>query len=93
MSADPIVVWGVRTAFVLLSLALIATVARLVKGPTTPDRVVALDLVATLVIGFVAASTVLSGDEVFLRIAVVVALISFLGTAAVADYLERQGEE
>jgi multicomponent Na+:H+ antiporter subunit F len=62
---------------------------RLVRGPTTLDRVVALDLIGLLAMGFILAFTILSGRRVFLDVAVIMALIIFLGTVAFARYLER----
>ncbi|PLX22997.1 MAG: pH regulation protein F [Ignavibacteria bacterium] len=73
----------------MLVLALLLTFARLWRGPDLADRVVALDLVAVLVIGIIAAHAVLTGDAMFLNAAGVTALIVFLGTVAFARYLEK----
>jgi multicomponent Na+:H+ antiporter subunit F len=73
----------------LLSLALVLAFARLVRGPSAPDRVVALDVISSLVIGMIAVYSVLTREPLLLRVAAAVALISFLGTIAVARYLER----
>lgn len=74
----------------ILSLALIFTLARLISGPRLASRVVALDLLTIIGIGLIASYAVLTDRTVFLDIAVVLALISFLGTVAFAYYLERQ---
>lgn len=74
---------------VLLALAMLLTLVRLVKGPTTPDRVVALDLMAIIAVGMVAVQTVLTGEFLLLRPATVLALVGFLATVAVARFLER----
>lgn len=74
----------------LLSGALLLTFGRLLRGPSLPDRVVALDLLSTVAIGFIAAYTVATGQAAFLDVASVLALISFLGTVAFAYYLEKQ---
>lgn len=75
----------------LLSLAALPAFYRLVRGPSIPDRVVALDLMATLVIGIVAVYAVLTGQAAYLDVAVTLALIAFLGTVAFAYYLQRGG--
>lgn len=65
---------------------------RLVRGPTVPDRVVALDMVGTLIIGIMAVYAVRTRQPVVLDVAVVIALILFLGTVAFAYYLERRAQ-
>jgi multicomponent Na+:H+ antiporter subunit F len=76
----------------LLSLAIIMTFVRLVRGPSLPDRVVALDLMATIGIGFIAVYAVATDQPVFLDVGTVLALISFLGTVAFARYIERRAK-
>jgi multicomponent Na+:H+ antiporter subunit F len=53
------------------------------------DRIVALDLMATLSIGFMTLFAVETGKTLFLDAAMVLALIAFLGTVAFARYLEK----
>ncbi len=54
-------------------------------------RVVALDLMASLSVGFIAAYAVLTEQPLFLDVALVLALIAFLGTVAFAFYIEKGG--
>jgi multicomponent Na+:H+ antiporter subunit F len=74
----------------LLSIALFLTFIRLVQGPSLPDRVVALDLMSTLGIGIIAAYAIATDQPVFLDVASIMALITFLGTVAFAYYLEQR---
>jgi multicomponent Na+:H+ antiporter subunit F len=62
---------------------------RLARGPSLADRVVALDLIAFLAVGFVATYTVASGQPAFLEAATALALIAFLGTIAFARYVQQ----
>jgi len=80
------------TTFVIpiLSVSLLLVFIRLVRGPSLPDRVVALDLTATLVMGIIVSYAIATDQPVFLDGAVVLALISFLGTVAFARFLERR---
>jgi multicomponent Na+:H+ antiporter subunit F len=55
-----------------------------------PDRVVALDLIATLVVGITILYAIYTGAAVILDVAIVFALIAFLGTVAFASYIERK---
>lgn len=73
----------------VLSVAMLFAFFRLVRGPSLPDRVVALDLMATLVIGIVAAYSVATGQSAYLDVAIILALIAFLGTVAFAYYIQR----
>ena len=79
------------SALRMLSVALLLAFVRLARGPSLPDRVVALDLVSILAAAIAATYAVAAAQAVFLDVAIVLALISFLGTVAFARYVERQG--
>ncbi len=79
--------------FAALSISLVGGVIRLLKGPSLPDRVVALDLIAYIVIAFIAAYSIATGTADFIDAAIVVALIAFLGTTAFARYVHKAGHE
>lgn len=64
---------------------------RIGRGPTAPDRMVAIDILGTVVVGFVGILTAITGKEYLLNVAIVWALISFVGTLALAKYLVRGG--
>jgi multicomponent Na+:H+ antiporter subunit F len=72
-----------------LGVALIVSFIRLVKGPTLPDRVVAMDLIGVLVVGLIVVLAGRSGVQATLDAAIVIALVGFLGTIAYATYVER----
>jgi multicomponent Na+:H+ antiporter subunit F len=54
MTAPLLLDWALDVAIGLLSLSLLITVARVVVGPTLPDRVLALDMLVAVAIGFIA---------------------------------------
>ena len=83
--------FAANLAFLLLSVGAIATTARLVLGPTLADRVVATDLLLTLLVGAAAVEVARTGDGTYLTVMLIVAVVGFLGTAAVARYVERRG--
>lgn len=64
---------------------------RIARGPTAPDRMVAIDILGTLVVGFIAILTAMTGKEYLLNVAIVWALISFVGTLALAKFLVGKG--
>ncbi|MFG6666911.1 monovalent cation/H+ antiporter complex subunit F [Halomonas sp. HNIBRBA4712] len=76
---------------VIMGLALILTFVRVVRGPSLPDRVVALELFSTTVVGLVGVYAVQSGVASFLDAAIVIALMGFLAAIGFARFLERGG--
>ncbi len=74
---------------VTLGVALLVAFIRLVKGPTLPDRIVAMDLFGVLVVGLIVVLAGWSGVRATLDAAIVIALVGFLGTVAYATYVER----
>ena len=80
----------IQISLALCCGGLAAAFVRLVRGPSLPDRVVALDLIALLLVGVLVISSIASAEPAMLRAAVVVALLAFLGTVAFARYLERR---
>lgn len=76
----------------ILVAALFLAFVRLLRGPTLPDRVVALDLLSTLCVGLSAIYAIAVQNPVFLDVATLLALISFLGTIAFAQYVRKRGQ-
>jgi multicomponent Na+:H+ antiporter subunit F len=64
---------------------------RIGRGPTAPDRTVAIDILGIVVVGFCALMAVLTGKDFYMNIAITWALLSFIGTIALAKYLEGRG--
>lgn len=73
----------------MLTAAMFLAFYRLVRGPSLPDRVVALDLIVMLAVGFITVYDIATELSVFLDVAIVLALLSFLGTVAFARYVEK----
>lgn len=79
--------------FVILSATLILAFYRILKGPSLPDRVIAIDILAYVVIGFIATFCVAVNQPIYLDIALVLALIAFLSTIAFARYISNRQQE
>jgi multicomponent Na+:H+ antiporter subunit F len=79
------------TLFVLLILCCFLCLYRIGKGPTPPDRTVGIDILGTLVVGFCAFTAILTGRDWYMNIAISWALLSFIGTVALAKFLEGKG--
>lgn len=76
----------------ILTLSAILVFIRLCIGPTIPDRVIALDLLITIGIGLITVYTIRSDQPIFLDVAMILALIAFLGTVAFSYYIDKRGE-
>lgn len=77
----------------LLSFSVLLVFLRFLKGPSLADRVVALDLIVTIGLAMMAVYAIISAQESFLDIAMIFALIAFLGTVAFSYYLEKRGKK
>lgn len=84
---------GAGLALATVGVAVLLAVVRLLRGPDLANRVVAIDLLSALGIGIAAAGAVVTDDDVYLDVALILALITFLGTVAFARYSEQGGEE
>ncbi|WP_232522312.1 monovalent cation/H+ antiporter complex subunit F [Marinimicrobium alkaliphilum] len=81
----------INLVYLMLTIALLLAFWRLSKGPSLPDRVVALELIATLVASIVGVHAIDTGVSSFLDIAIVLALTAFLAAIGFARFLERGG--
>ena len=84
---------GGVVALAICGLTILIAVVRLVWGPSLADRVVAIDLLSAVVVGATAAWSVAANDAVYLDVALLVALLAFLGTVAFAVYAEEGEHE
>jgi len=84
--------WVIPLVIVMLAVSGLIIVVRLFKGPTGPDRVVAIDALTLVGVAAVALGAMISGEIVFLDVAVVLSLVAFLGTVAFAP-LFRKSEQ
>jgi multicomponent Na+:H+ antiporter subunit F len=84
---------AIAVSLSMTGIAIFLSFFRLVVGPTLPDRVVSIDLITVLSVGFIAIFSIYTEQPVLLDVAIVLALIAFLGTVAFARYLERRGRD
>ena len=83
-----VVVW---ICLVGLAVAGGMCLVRLVRGPSVPDRIVALDALLFVVVAGIAVGAAVTGDGDFLAVLVAVSLLGFVGTVTVARFVERRG--
>lgn len=84
---------SVGLALTLLAVAILAAFARLLRGPSMADRVVALDVIAATIVAAAVLYALRTGLAVFVDVALAIALVSFLGTVALAQAIEAGDRE
>jgi multicomponent Na+:H+ antiporter subunit F len=81
--------FSTQFALITLTVALLIAVVRLVKGPTLPDRVVAMDLIGVQAVALIVVLAATTGIRATLDAAIVIALVAFVATVAYGTYVER----
>jgi multicomponent Na+:H+ antiporter subunit F len=81
-----------QLSLLLILLGMAVAFVRLAKGPSLADRVVAQDMMAVTIISFCGVYAVFMDEPSFLDVAIVLALVGFLATVALARYAERRFE-
>ncbi len=76
--------------FVLL-LCVVMAIIRVIKGPTAPDRAVGLDTINTIVIVSMVIFGAAFNEIIYIDVAIVYALLSYISTLFIAKYLEGGG--
>lgn len=80
----------IHIALVCISLSMLGLVYRLIKGPSTPDRVVALDAIGINLIALIALLSISLDTSAYLEAILLLAIVSFIGTTAFSKFLEKE---
>ena len=78
-----------KLAFGLIFVGMVLGTIRLIRGESTVDRVIAIDLLTIIAISIIALIAHVAGRFIYVDVAIVYGLLSFLGVMAVARYLEQ----
>jgi multicomponent Na+:H+ antiporter subunit F len=92
MSGSAFLDFAVQASLALILIGLAVAFVRLALGPSLADRVVALDMMTVTIISFCGVYAVFTDEPSFLDVAIVLALVGFLATVALARYAERRLE-
>lgn len=76
-------------ALLLIILSIIGLLVRIFLGPSTPDRLVALDAIGVTLISSTALLSVLFGTRFFMEVILLIAILSFIGTVAFSKFIEK----
>lgn len=91
MDAQTVISAAAAIALLLMCAAFFLTAFRVIRGPTLPDRIVALDMLVAIAIGFIAVVAIRTGFNLYIDIAIALGLVGFLATIAFARFVMRQG--
>lgn len=89
--ADGFLQFAVMIALALLSVSFLLTVVKVVRGPTLPDRILALDMLVVTAIGYIAVIAIKTGFTLYIDIAIALGLVGFLATVAFARFILARG--
>ena len=89
--AQTLIFHACNAGLFLLSIAFFLTVYRVIRGPTLPDRVLALDMLVGIVIGFITVFAIRTGYMLYVDIAISLGLVGFLATVAFARFILVRG--
>lgn len=81
--------WVILVAAIFIGMGFVLAFFRLLRGPLIADRVLALDLISGLCLGTLILVALQSDNSTYLNVALALAVISFLGTVALARYLDK----
>jgi multicomponent K+:H+ antiporter subunit F len=89
MNAHTILVWALTASHVMLGLALLSAMSRLFRGPRAQDRILGLDTMYTNAVLLLLTFGIRFGSTFFFDTALIIALLGFTSTAALAKFLIR----
>ncbi|MCB9993412.1 MAG: cation:proton antiporter [Hyphomicrobiaceae bacterium] len=87
MTGEGFLELSIAISLAILSLAFLLTVVRILKGPTVADRVLGLDMLVSIGIGFIVVIAVKTGYYLYLDVAISLGLVGFLATVAFARFV------
>ncbi|WP_425454729.1 Na(+)/H(+) antiporter subunit F1 [Falsibacillus pallidus] len=78
-----------KISLICISIAMLALIYRVIKGPTIPDKVIALDAIGINLVALIALISMLLKTSAFLEVILLVGILAFIGTVAFAKFLEK----
>ena len=81
---------GILTiALIFFTITVVICLYRVIKGPTLPDRVVAVDMIGVNMLSMIAIISLLQNTTAYLEVILILGILSFIGTIAFSKYIER----
>ncbi|WP_251518806.1 MULTISPECIES: Na+/H+ antiporter Mnh2 subunit F [unclassified Staphylococcus] len=85
---DILINFFITSSLVIFGIALLLTLFRIIKGPTTADRVVAFDTVSAVLMSIVGVLSIIFGTFTFLDSILLIAIISFVSSVSISRFIE-----
>lgn len=79
----------VWVSLIILIFSMLGLLYRIFKGPTLPDRLIALDAIGVMFISATALLSIIFKTEFFLEVILLIAILSFIGTVAFSKFIEK----
>lgn len=76
-------------ALIFFTVTIIICLYRIIKGPSMPDRVVALDMIGVNLLPMIAIISILQQTTAYLEVILILGILSFIGTIAFSKFIER----
>ncbi|WP_025027610.1 Na(+)/H(+) antiporter subunit F1 [Caldalkalibacillus mannanilyticus] len=76
-------------SLIILSISIFACLYRVIKGPSMPDRVIALDSIGIHIIGFVGILSIMFNTHAYMEVILLIGILAFIGTISFSKFLER----
>lgn len=89
LNNDIFLAGAIQTAMALLLISMVLVLWRLSKGPRAADRVISMDLLSVLIVAFLVVISLHTRQTSYLDVAIAYACIAFLGTIALARFIQR----
>lgn len=78
----------ITLSYIGLCICCLMCLYRIGRGPSAPDRTVAIDILGIVIVGFCALFSLVTGKDFYMNLAIAWSLLSFIGTIALAKFLE-----
>lgn len=76
-------------SLLLFSITIVIALIRIIRGPSTPDRVLALDVIGVNLISSIAVISIIQNTKAFLEVILILGILSFIGTIAYTKFIGR----
>lgn len=76
-------------ALTLFSVAVAISLYRIIRGPSIPDRVIALDMIGVNLISGIAALSILLKTKAYLEVILILGILAFISTISLSRFIER----
>ncbi|MBS4218232.1 Na(+)/H(+) antiporter subunit F1 [Bacillus sp. FJAT-49711] len=78
-----------KISLTMFALAIVISLYRIIRGPSIPDRVIAMDMIGVNLISAIAAISILLNTKAYLEVILILGILAFISTIALSKFIER----